>query len=122
MAKRIHINDYCSLKEWQKLIKKNQNLDVRFRMLIIERVLANPKILHQKENLTILPLPSYGQELNPVERFFAEIRKVTANVVYKDINEIEQLLQNEVIQWINDKKRMKKLTYWEYIENQLLNI
>jgi transposase len=44
MAKRIHINDYYSLKEWQKLIKKNQNLDVRFRMLIIERVLANPKI------------------------------------------------------------------------------
>jgi transposase len=81
-----------------------------------------PKILHQKENLTILPLPSYGQELNPVERFFEEMRKVTANAVYKDINEIEQLLQNEVIQWINDKKRMKKLTYWEYIENQLLNI
>ena len=81
-----------------------------------------PKILQEKENLTILPLPSYGQELNPVERFFGEMRKATANKIYKDINEIEQLLQNEVINWIDDKERMKKLTCWEYIENQLLNI
>jgi transposase len=81
-----------------------------------------PKILQEKENLTILPLPSYGQELNPVERFFGEMRKATANKIYKDINEIEQLLQNEVIKWIDDKERMKKLTCWEYIENQLLDI
>ena len=81
-----------------------------------------PKILHEKDNLTILPLPSYGQELNPVERFFGEMRKATANKIYTDINEIEQLLQAEVFKWINDKERMKKLTCWEYIRKQLLNI
>lgn len=80
-----------------------------------------PKILHEKENLTILPLPSYGQELNPVERFFGELRKATANKIHKDINEIEQLLENEVINWIKDKERMKKLTYWNYIKEQIEN-
>jgi len=80
-----------------------------------------PKILHQKENLTILPLPSYGQELNPVERFFGEMRKVTANKIFKDINEIEKLLYDEVRIWINDKERMKKLTCWEYIKWQLID-
>ena len=79
------------------------------------------KILYEKENLTILPLPSYGQELNPVERFFGELRKATANKIHKDINEIEQLLENEVINWIKDKERMKKLTYWKYIKEQIEN-
>lgn len=44
MAKRINVKNHYTLKEWQKLIVKNQNLDVRFRMLAIERVLANPDI------------------------------------------------------------------------------
>lgn len=79
------------------------------------------KILHQKEKLTILTLPSYGQELNPVERFFGEMRKATANKIYKDINEIEQLLYNEVLIWINDKERVKQLTCWNYIKSQLIN-
>ncbi len=33
-----------------------------------------PKILHEKENLTIIFLPSYEQELNPAERFFGEMK------------------------------------------------
>lgn len=78
-----------------------------------------PKILHEKENLTIIQLPSYGQELNPTERFFGEMRKATANKIHKDINEIEKLLQSEVLKWINDKDRMKKLTYWDYIRFQV---
>lgn len=80
-----------------------------------------PQILREKENLTIFPLPSYGQELNPVERFFGEMRKVTANKIFKDINEIEKLLYDEVRVWINDKERMKKLTCWNYIKWQLID-
>ncbi len=78
-----------------------------------------PQILHNKENLTILPLPSYGQELNPVERFFGELRKSTANRTYKDIQEIENLLDNEIVEWLNNKDKMKKLTYWNWIEEQI---
>jgi len=78
-----------------------------------------PRRLHTKENLTILPLPSYGQELNPVERFFGEMRKVTANRIYKDIAMIEKLLDNEVANWMEDKQRMKKLTYWNWIAEQV---
>lgn len=80
-----------------------------------------PKILSQKDNISILPLPSYGQELNPVERFFGEMRKATANKIHKDIDEIELTLQSEVIKWINDKQKMRQLTCWEYIREQLLS-
>lgn len=78
-----------------------------------------PKVLHTKENLSICPLPSYGQELNPVERLFGEFRKATANKIHKDIDTIEKLLHEEVLVWINDKDRMKKLVYWDYFKKQL---
>ena len=73
-----------------------------------------PVILHSK-----LTLPSYGQELNPVERFFGEMRKATANRTYTDIAELEKLLDDEVAAWMVDKDRMKRLTYWKWIEEQI---
>jgi transposase len=78
-----------------------------------------PKILNEKENLTIIFLPSYGQELNPAERFFGEMRKATANRIHKDIDAIENLLEQEVVRWINDNTKVKQLTYWKYIKRQL---
>ena len=44
MAKRINIKNHYTLEQWQDLIPKNQNLDVRFKMLVIEKILSNPKI------------------------------------------------------------------------------
>jgi len=49
--------------------------------------------------ISILQLPSYAQELNPVERFFGEMRKVTANKIFNDIDEMEKLLYSEVKIW-----------------------
>jgi len=77
------------------------------------------KILHSKKNISILTLPSYGQELNPTERFFGEMRKATANKIHKDINTIEKLLHEEVLIWINDKDRTKGLIFWDYMKKQL---
>jgi len=77
------------------------------------------KILHSKENISILTLPSYGQELNPTERFFGEMRKATANKIHKDINTIEKLLNDEILIWINDKNRTKGLIFWDYMKKQL---
>jgi len=77
------------------------------------------KILHSKKNISILTLPSYGQELNPTERFFGEMRKSTANKIYKNINTIEKLIHEEVLIWINDKNRTKGLIFWDYMKKQL---
>ncbi len=85
----------------------------------LRNFLFDTKILHSKESLTILTLPSYGQELNPVERFFGEMRKVTANRTYTNIEELEKLLDDEIAIWMADKERMKRLTYWEWIEEQI---
>lgn len=76
------------------------------------------KILHNKKNLSLMFLPSYGQELNPVERYFGELRKVTANKIFDSITTIENLLDNAIVQKQNDKEAMKKLTYWHWIREQ----
>lgn len=81
-----------------------------------------PRILQEKENSTILTLPSYSQELNPCERFFLELRRETANKIYSNIDEIETKLDKAIVNWQNDKKAMQKLACWDWIESQILKI
>lgn len=81
-----------------------------------------PKIFKQKNNLSIIFLPPYGQELNPVERFFGEMRKATANKTFDDIEKIENVLNDEIIVWQNDKNRVIELTFWEWIKIQFKDI
>lgn len=78
-----------------------------------------PKILHEKENCTILFLPSYGQELNPVERYFGEMRKVTANKTFENIQQIEELLTTAILEWQKDTEAMKQLTCWDWFKKQV---
>lgn len=44
MSRKIQISNHYSLEELQVLLPKVQNLEMRFRMLVIERILSNPKI------------------------------------------------------------------------------
>ena len=51
--------------------------------------LKNKKL--EDDNLTILFLPSYLPELNPTERFFQEIRNVTANKIFENIEDQKKI-------------------------------
>lgn len=77
-----------------------------------------PKLLQQHKDVTILFLPPYSPVLNPAERYFEELRKVTANKVFESIDEQKQLLDDESAKWIKDKERMKKLAGYEWIIKQ----
>jgi len=48
MSRKIQISNHYSLEELQVLLPKVQNLEVRFRMLVIERILSNPKISREE--------------------------------------------------------------------------
>lgn len=48
MSRKIQISNHCSLEELRILLPKVQNLEIRFRMLIIERILSNPKISREE--------------------------------------------------------------------------
>ena len=73
------------------------------------------KELHQIDGLTPVFLPSYSPELNPVERFYGEVRKSTANRLFKDIDIQKNIIEDEVVTWMADTK---KLCGYEWISEQ----
>lgn len=76
------------------------------------------KELHEMENLTPIFLPSYSPELNPVERFYGEIRKITANRIFKDIYTQQTIIEEKVANWMDNKDDTKKLCAYEWIVEQ----
>jgi len=76
------------------------------------------KELHQIDGLTPLFLPSYSPELNPVERFYGEIRKSTANRLFKDIDIQKNIIEDEVLIWMADTEKTQKLCGYEWIIEQ----
>ena len=67
----------------------------------------------ENKDLSIKFLPSYSPELNPVERFFQEMRKVTANRIFENIHAQEDLIEQDLKNvWIMKKNLCGRLDYW----------
>ena len=98
--------------------KANTTESTQKQLEFEERYEKLKKELYEIEGITPYFLPSYSPELNPVERFFGEIRKATANRIFKDIVIQEEIISNEVVLWINDKERAKRLCGYSWILEQ----
>lgn len=77
-----------------------------------------PKIHRQIPGLIVIFLPPYSPELNPAERFFEELRKATANTVFKTIEDQEKMIEEKLNALANDIDAMKTLTGYEWIRAQ----
>lgn len=80
------------------------------------------KDMREIDGLTIVPLPSYSPELNPAERFFEEIRKVTANRIFDDLDAQADRITEAVKNWSDNKTRLRKLTGYDWICEQLSEV
>lgn len=75
---------------------------------------------HQKEvclqnGITLEHLPPYCPELNPVERFFEELRKDLSNQVYHTIKDAEIHLSEILQPYFHDTEKIIQLTNYSYI-------
>lgn len=61
-------------------------------------------------------LPTACPELNPVERFFEELRKHTANRVFDNKEQVEKLLASLVIEFKDQPQKIKKLALYPYMD------
>ena len=68
------------------------------------------------ENIALLKLPPYCPELNPVERFFGELRKVTANRIFETLEEVKACLTKAIRTWQNDPESVIKLTNFRWMQ------
>lgn len=76
------------------------------------------KRLKEIPGLTLIYLPSYSPELNPPERFFEEIRRATANLVFDGIAKLEETITRAVNTWSNNLHAMKQLLGYAWIREQ----
>lgn len=77
-----------------------------------------PKIHREIPGLIVLFLPPYSPELNPAERFFEELRKATANRIFKTIGEQEAAIAERLNALADDMEGMKRLLGYEWIKRQ----
>ena len=77
-----------------------------------------PKYIKIRENIAGIFLPAYSPELNPAERWFKEVRKSTANTIFKSLDEQELIIEKFVKEYSEDKEQMKRLCGYEWIREQ----
>lgn len=77
-----------------------------------------PRIHREIPGLIVIFLPPYSPELNPVERFFEELRKATANRIFKTIAEQEKAIENKLNKITDNIGVMKQLLGYEWILDQ----
>lgn len=77
-----------------------------------------PRILRKIPGLILLFLPPYSPELNPTERFFEELRKSTANRIFKTVAEQEEAIEAKLLALANEKAAMRRLVGYEWILKQ----
>ena len=63
-------------------------------------------------------LPSYSPELNPVERFYGEVRKSTANRLFQNIEIQKDIIEKEVVKWMKNTEKTQNLCGYDWILEQ----
>lgn len=75
----------------------------------------------EHQQLEWVKLPTACPELNPVERFFEELRKSTSNRVWESKQQVEQLLVKLVEEYRQQPQQLKQLTLYPYIKDEQIN-
>ena len=79
------------------------------------------KKLHVPENISLLPLPPYSPELNPVEHIWDELReKWFQNLVFDSIEAVEDRLVEALVTLEEDNTRILNLTAFPWIISSLM--
>lgn len=62
------------------------------------------------ENMTLLKLPRYSPELNPVERWFLEFRRSLSNKTFETVESLQHTLTRTLEPYWREPALLKKLT------------
>jgi transposase len=73
------------------------------------------------DDVMVIWLPPYSPELNPVERFFQELRRKIANRLFSSLEELENALVEAIQEYFQDKEKVKQLCAYPWILEQFQN-
>ena len=80
-----------------------------------------PAVMGENSGLKLQKLPAACPELNPVERFFQELRKELSNQVFETIARIEQKIQELLGKYWSEPNLVVRLTRYPYIDTSNSN-
>lgn len=75
------------------------------------------KNLKPDEKINLELLPAYWPQLNPVERFFREVRRRLKNRVFTTYEEVEKAVIEIAKPFMKASEAIKKLTCYDWILN-----
>lgn len=86
-------------------------------------IIADGAGAHQRDvclqhGIELQRLPTACPELNPVERFFEELRKELSNQVYENIQKAEDHLVQILQPYFKDNNKIIQLCHYDYIRIQ----
>lgn len=90
------------------------------RTLMVADGATAHRLTHEK--IELVKLPAYAPELNPVERFFEELRKEMEFCVFETLDEAEVYLTEILKRYFNNPETVKSITLYPYIKHALLNL
>jgi hypothetical protein len=72
-----------------------------------------------REDMTIIHLPSYSPQLNPVERFFGEMRKFTANRIFREgMSSLSLVVEEALLELSHAPQKLRQLCGYDWILEQ----
>ncbi len=71
------------------------------------------------EKIELVKLPAYAPELNPVERFFEELRRELEFCVFESLDQAETYLTEILERYFKKTESVKSLTLYPYIKYTL---
>jgi transposase len=114
-----HLNKICFnifIKEFKEHLINEGIIDKEEKLLIIgDGATAHQKELVENHGLNWEKLPAACPELNPVERFFEELRKYTANQVFEELTQVETCIENLVKEYMTNPLAVSRLTLFSYL-------
>lgn len=86
-------------------------------VLIADGAGAHQKTVCEQSGIAFEKLPTACPELNPVERFFEELRKEMSNRVFDTIRQVENHLCRILKKYFNHPDKLVQLCHYPYISD-----
>jgi transposase len=98
-------------------VKKVEECIEQKALFIADGATAHKTELFDKEKLVFERLPAACPELNPVERFFKEIRKQLKNKIFDTLQQAQEKIQLIVEKLFDEEEKVSSLTCFPYLKN-----
>jgi hypothetical protein len=96
------------VQQWQETLTEPT-------LLLADRASTHQASLLKDTAVTLQHLPTACPELNPVERFFEELRKQMANRVFASLQQAEASVIKAVKGFLEDPQKVVALTNYQYL-------